>query len=719
MTRRSIFIPSILLLVIAAACGGGKLPAPTAGTPVIIISIDTLRSDRLPSYGYRGIATPHIDRFRADSILYERAYTHCPLTLPAHGSLFTGLLPADHGIRDNMGFRLSADIPTLAEMLQANGYATAAAISAYVLRREAGIARGFDFYDDAVQHQTPDQSIGMMERGGGATVDAALAWLEKRKQQPFFFFLHLFEPHAPYDPPQPFRSLYQDRYDGEVAWVDQIVGRFLDELRERGLYQESLIVLLSDHGEGLGDHGESEHGLLLYRETLQIPMMVKLPGEQFGGRSVADPVQLVDVFPTIAERTASSPPQRLAGRSLLASLVSPPAERRAIVSETLYPRFNLGWSELYSLIEGPKHYIHGPKAELFDLQADPAERNSLLQQERKTVVAMRKALAPYIREPEPPGPVSAEERATLAALGYLGSTGIPATGELPDPRDRLETYHSIQKAFSLFRAGQYPESLNLVEQILAKEPGIVDLWDLKSRLLLSHGRTNEAIEAGGRALALAPKRIDLAVVLSSLLLEAGRIDEAAAHAGLVGRQEPELGRELQARVWLAKGDLNRAAEEARRALEQSRDRVASLLTLARVERKRGELERALTLLDEAVAAKPAGRRLSGLFATRGDVLARLGRFEEAERDFRAEIIAFPEDPSAYKSLIILLVAAGRLNEATRTVHELVETAPLPPSYVAVCEALAAVGDRKGVRYWGRKGLERFPDHEILRRFASS
>ncbi|HUP49219.1 MAG TPA: sulfatase-like hydrolase/transferase [Thermoanaerobaculia bacterium] len=718
MNRRSILIPLVVLL--AAGCGGGELPAPSARTPVIIISIDTLRSDRLPAYGYHGISTPHLDRFRGDSILFERAYTHCPLTLPAHGSLFTGLLPADHGVRDNMGFRLGAEIPTLAETLKRHGYATGGAVSAYVLRRESGIARGFDFYDDAVQHQTPDQSIGMMERSGEATAAAALDWLEKGGQEPFLLFLHLFEPHAPYDPPEPFRSLYRDRYDGEVAWVDQITGRFLDELRRRGLYDDSLIVLLSDHGEGLGDHGEAEHGLLLYRETIQIPMIVKLPGAKFAGKSVADPVQLIDVFPTVAEMTAAPLPEGLPGRSMLASLIAPPRGRRAIVSETFYPRFNLGWSELYSLVEGSSHYIHGPKRELFDLDADPAERNNLLEQERKTTAAMRRTLAPFMREPAAPAPVTAEERASLAALGYLGSTAMGKPGEArPDPREKLEAYRSIQRAFSLFRDGRHRQSLDLAEQTLREEPGIVDLWDLKSRLLASLGRTSEAIDAGRRALSLAPERVDLAVVLTSLLLDAGRIDDAEAHAGLVARHDPVVGRELQARVWLAKGDLNRAAEEARRALAESRDRVASLLTLARVERSRGELDAALALLDEAVAAKPAGRRLAGLFATRGDVLARLGRFEEGERDFRAEIAAFPQDPAAYKSLIILLVAAGRLDEAAETVRGLVDAAPLPPSYVAVCEALEVVGDRQGVRYWGRKGLERFPDHRILRRFASS
>ncbi|HVT43463.1 MAG TPA: sulfatase-like hydrolase/transferase [Thermoanaerobaculia bacterium] len=683
MNQRSNLIAAILLVM--TGCGGGELPPPSATSPVIIISIDTLRSDRLPAYGYERNSTPHIDALAADSLLFEHAYTHAPLTLPAHASLFTGLLPADHGVRDNIGFRVRDDVPTLAEMMRDRGYATGAAVSAYVLRKETGIARGFEFYDDAVQ-QSPEHALGMMERSGQATADSALAWID-RTQKPFFLFLHLFEPHAPYDPPEPFRALHRDRYDGEVAWTDRIVGRFLDGLRSRNLYDDSIIIFLSDHGEGLGDHGESEHGLLLYRETVQVPLIVKLPGRRSGGTRVVHPVQIVDIVPTIAELTGASPPPSLAGRSLLGAAGD---ARRPIVAETFYPRFNLGWSELYSLIEGPHHYIEGRRGELFDLQDDPAETKNLLTEERKKVASMRAALARFKREPESPGAVGAEERAGLAALGYLGG-GSAATGDLPDPRDRMESYRAMQSAFSLYRAGRHEESLQAAERLLRQEPRVVDVWDLKARLLSSLGRPAEAVEAGKKALALAPDRLDVAALVTNLLVESGSHDEAAEHAEFI----------------------------ARRSSTESRERAAVLLVMARVEQERGNPDAALALLDQAIAAKSPAKKLPGLLAARGDVLARTGRFEEAERDLRAEIAAFPEEPDAYRSLIILLVASERLQEATATVRELIETAPRPPSYIAVCEALEAVGDRRGVRYWARRGLERFPADPALKRFASS
>ena len=348
-----------LVLALAAACRQPEHLVEIKNAPIILISIDTLRSDRLPAYGYSKIETPAIDQFRADSILYERAYSHCPLTLVSHASIFTGLLPAEHGVRDNIGYQLEPKTKTLAEILKAKGYATGGAVSAIVLRGETGIKRGFDFWDDDIDIDPNFLSMGRAQRSGDETREIAQKWIAEHKSRPFFFFFHIYEPHSPHDPPEPFRSKYGLTYDGDVAAADAVIGRFLDDLRAEGVYDRASIILLSDHGEGLGDHGEEEHGVLLYREALQVPLMLKLPKSRQHGKSVSAPVELIDIFPTILDQQAE-------GRSLLAGATAD----RPIYSETYYPRYHFGWSDLQSMISGPNHYIQAPKPELFDIVRD-------------------------------------------------------------------------------------------------------------------------------------------------------------------------------------------------------------------------------------------------------------------------------------------------------------------------------------------------------------
>src|SRR5712692_819608 len=295
MVFRSLRI--FLLLLLAAACQRSDRLFTKAGTPIILISIDTLRSDHLPAYGYSRIETPTLDQLRADSILYEHAYSHCPLTLVSHASIFTGLLPADHGIRDNIGYTLNPKTKTLAEILKSKGYATGGAVSAIVLRGETGIKRGFDFWDDDIDIDPRFLTMGRAQRSGHETREIAQRWISQHRSEPFFFFLHIYEPHTPYDPPEPFRTKYGQTYDGDIAAADDVIGRFLSFLREQGIYDRAAIFLLSDHGEGLGDHGEDEHGVLLYREALQVPLIVKLPKSRERGRTVNTPVELIDIFP--------------------------------------------------------------------------------------------------------------------------------------------------------------------------------------------------------------------------------------------------------------------------------------------------------------------------------------------------------------------------------------------------------------------------------------
>jgi tetratricopeptide (TPR) repeat protein len=713
---------ALLVAVVAAftTCGRFGGAAPSATTPVILISIDTLRSDRLPAYGYDRVSTPHIDSLRADSILYERAYSHCPLTLPSHATIFTGLLPSANGVRDNVGYRLEAKVPTLAELLKKNGYATGGAVSAFVLRRDSGLGRGFDFYDDDVEAIGKGEVIGYVQREGSRTIDVAETWLEKIGQRPFFLFVHLYEPHTPYSPPEPFRSQYKSAYDGEIAHVDQILGNFLESLKQRGLYDKSLIILLSDHGEGLNDHGEDEHGIFLYREALQVPLLVKLPKSHKGGKSVKAPVQLVDVFTTILEQTATKSAPHHEGARSLVSMLDDDGPPRPIYAETYYPRFHFGWSDLHSLIEGDRHFIRAPIPELYDLASDPAEKKNRLPDDRRSYVAMRTAIEPFVKAASAPTQIDPEEAAKLAALGYVGSTvSVTDDTDLPDPKTNVVVFQQIRQAYTFYRDEKFPEALALTEQLLRENDRIVDIWDLKSKILTKMGRNRDAIDAARDGLKRQPNAVPLLMTVANHSIAIHDLDQAEAHADLLLKSEPSRAREILARVAIERGDYKKAREQALLSVQNSHDPTPGYLTLGLVAKKENNLQEALKFLDQAAKAVAGHKKpLATLHFNRGDVLARLGRNAEAEKEFRLEIEAYPQNPEAYSSLILLLSTQGRTQEATQLVFELVRVSPRAPSFVTISETLKAIGDDRGAVYWARQGLKKFPADPDLKQMAT-
>jgi choline-sulfatase len=703
-------------VILVSACSKDKVPAGDNQMPVILISVDTLRSDRLPAYGYQGVKTPHLDALRSESILYERAYSHTPLTLPSHASMLTGLLPADSGIRDNNGYTLAKTIPTLPAILKENGYATGAAISAFVLREQTGLDRGFDAYDDETELIGNARVMGRIQRRGPETVKIAREWIAKQGEKPFFYFLHLYDPHTPYDPPEPFKSQTAQAYDAEIAYVDHTLGELIQSLKDSGVYDRALIIFTSDHGEGLNDHQEEEHGLFLYREAIQVPLFVKLPKQALAGKTVSAPVQLVDIFPTVIEQTATKfKSEKLAGRSLLHFLDAEAAkESRAIYSETYYPKFHFGWSDLHSVIVGNDHYIRAPKPELYDLAKDPGEKVNTLTENRRVYAALRTTIEPFIKAAEAPSAVNSEDAAKLAALGYLGSAAAPEGEELADPKDKVDVLRQIKVAFTLQRDLKYAQALEAVNAILKENTRMVDMWELKARVLQALGRVPEAIEAAREAFRLSPNSKHIAITIADLYLEANNPDQAQAHAELGLDGESGRAHEVLARVWIVRGDLDKAEKEANLSLAAKADKATTFMTLARIEKQRGNLDKSLSYLDQAVASIKDTRTVGKLHFMRGDLLARLGRDAEAEKEFREEIKWFPEDPQAYKNLMLLLVVQGRNREATQLIFDLVKKNPNPPSYLAIADALRVVGDVRGSRYWAVKGLQQFPSSASLR-----
>jgi arylsulfatase A-like enzyme/tetratricopeptide (TPR) repeat protein len=704
-------IKTFALALTFAAClthCGKEAVAPAASVkaanaPVILISIDTLRSDHLPLYGYSGVRTPALDSFRRDSILFRNAWSHCPMTLPSHVSMLTGLLPTQHDVRNNLGYRFHASrVPTVPSILKQHGYVTGAAVSSFVLRGETGLAEAFDWYEDSIR---PDASSAFVDyqRNGAETAALATAWIEQNKAKPFFLFLHLYEPHVPYSPPEPFASQYPNRYDGEIASADRIVGEFLDQLKKQGIYDRAIIVLTSDHGEGFGDHGEEQHSILLYRELLQVPLVLKLPASQRAGTTVNAPAQLADIAPTFLEILGIEGP-KMSGSSLLGlSAVRP------LYAETMYPRIQLGWSELTSVIEHPYQLIDSPRPELYDLSRDPGEKNDLAATERRKFASMRKWLTAQQTPLRPLEQVDAETSAKLTALGYIGSPAARG-GDLPNPRDAIQLLPQMQRAFKLNADGRQSEAIAALVKMTAEHPEMVELWVKLGEVYSASGMFQQSAgayqEAIRRTPLFAPEYVFSA---AEVLIKAGDLAKAEQHAALLMTEQPANGHELTARIALARNDLNRAESEARLSVETDRTfEPKRLILVAEVLQHQGRFAEALQTLDSAEAKAKSG----GLGAVyrldflRGDTLARMNRFEEAIAAYRREISTFPNNGQAYANLAVLYIIGGRSREAGRVFENLVAGHPSEVNYLLAIRTFEAVEDVASAQEWRRRMQQR-------------
>jgi arylsulfatase A-like enzyme/tetratricopeptide (TPR) repeat protein len=666
----------LFLVIVLAACSREDPTPEVSGKPsVILISIDTLRADRLPLYGYQKLKTPAIDALARDGVVFEHAWSHCPMTLPSHVSMLTGLLPTTNEVRNNVGFRYDpTKFPALPQLLKANGYATGAAVSSYVIRGETGLATVFDWYDDSVEARTGASAVEQ-ERTGAATAAVAEQWLQSVKG-PFFLMLHLYEPHAPYNPPEPFRSQTSSLYDGEVAAADAVVGSFIGKLKERGIYDDAILIVTSDHGEGLGDHGEQQHSTLLYRETLNVPLIIKLPRNARAGKRIAGNAALIDLVPTIRALTgiAGGPPAEGV------DLFKGPLPDREIYSETIYPWIQLGWSDLRSMVWNSFHYIQSPRPELYDMSKDPGEKRNMIAEERRVAARLRTSVERF----PPPSPgneaVDPETAAKLAALGYVGSVRSTPQGQpLPNPVDRIAEVEAIRDVYLLADRGKYQEAIAGMRAIVEKNPRFIDVWVRLAQTYQTVGRPAEAIEAYKQAIGAAGPTLssDLLVSLGFLYLQTDQLSDAQNTAEAALKASPDRARELLVRIAGTRGDLATAERTARELAARPTATGANHLLLAEVLLARNDYEGALQFIGSAAQRAPGG--LFGLESLRGEVLMAQRRPLDAIRAFEAEIARFPHNGPAYARLAMAYAAVGDRAAAERTLNRLVEANPTPPA----------------------------------------
>ena len=655
-------------------------PSPADG-PIVLISIDTLRADHLPVYGYRHVSTPNVDALAGDSTVFDRAYSHTPQTLPAHATILSGELPFEHGVRDNIGFTIKKDQWFLQRGLRERGWATGGFVSAFVLRKATGIDQGFDTFDSEMPAASPELSVGQVQRDGAQTLAAAERWVDARRDPRFFLFIHFYEPHKPYEPPPRYRQYLP--YDGEIAYADELVGRLIDHLKAQQLYDRSTIVLLSDHGEGLGDHGEQEHGLFLYQETTHVPLMIKRPGDG-RQRRVASPVQHIDLVPTILDLVGAPARTSLRGRSLGPLLDGTGTiKETGIYAEALYSRYHFGWSELYSLTDARYRLIRAPRDELYDLQTDPREQSSVAAGRPLIRQAMRQALESTIANAsiQAPSAVSEEDQQRLAALGYVGTgskTPLALPGDtLPDPKDKVGVLEEYRKATELAGGLKYPEATALYRKLLARDPEMSDVWLQLAQVLVRQGLTAEAVSAYREVIKRIPKDAGSLLGAGSGLLRLGKLDEARQHAELAVSASPAPAHELLARIALARHDRDGALREARLAEQADPTLPMPLYVQGLLAYNQGQYAAALPPLVQArdQMLKRRTLQMNDLNYYIGDSLARLERYQEAEPYLLEEIRVFPHNTRARASLAMLYRAEGRNADAERAIQELLRVSP--------------------------------------------
>lgn len=710
---------------------------PTVDQPInlLVVTMDTTRRDRLSTYGFAKTTSPRIDALAAEGIVFEDATAPTPVTLPSHTTVMTGLYPFHHGVRNNGTYVVGDSLETLAEALQGRNYRTGAIAGAFPVARQFGLDQGFDHYDDEFPATSTARKADTAQRRATEVTDLALAWIDGAGaetpraagggpggastsraggspgadgQAPFFLWAHYFDPHHPYDPPEPHRSAFpDDPYAGEIHYADAEIGRLLDGLANRHLLDNTLVIITADHGEGLGEHEEMTHSFFVYGSTQRVPLVLRFPrvgpfaDGKWRGRRVAGIVSLVDILPTALH--ALGLPQRetpeVDGKSLLAVVAKRAPAHSWAYHETLVPRLEYGTAELRALLDHRYKYIRAPRPELYDLEADPSEGANLAQRDSWIAEEMEVGLAGLLRlegDATPRVAMDAETIERLRSLGYLaGSEAASADEDLPDPKDMIWALEAVNMARSLMAGFRYPEAFALVDSVLAQNPRDGTAERIRAAALLRMERGPEAIRAFDALLAKCVECADQKELLRDRALAgmvAGDHDDALSRIRALREADPvdpDLAR-IEANIlkrsarggnarevlrttieenpenadaWATLGDLEledgnlEAAEAAyRRAVEAQPNHVAALLGLVEILIPRGENETARGFLETAYA----GDKNNPAVLFRMAWFSKLdGRNEQAIEYYQRSLAAQPDNAKAWHNLGNIYLSLGQ------------------------------------------------------------
>ena len=688
---------------------------------VLLITIDTLRWDRLGSYGAAHNPTPVLDRLAARGTRFETAIAHTPLTAPSHASILTGLTPLRHGVRDNGSFVLAEAI-TLASTFRAAGYSTAAFVSGFPLDRRFGFSAGFQTYDDRLPSAERSGRAAYTERRADDTTARAVAWLAASTTNaasssgglpPWFLWIHYFDPHAGYDPPQPWKSKMPTAYDGEVAFVDDQIGRVLSRLAQLGAETQTVIAVTADHGESLGDHGEETHGVFIYDSTLRVPFIMAGPGVSAG--SVASVVgRGIDVMPTLLDLAGLQIPERLDGRSLKLALEGRPMDDEAAYIESLLSQRQFGWAPLRGMRDARWKYIDAPEPELYEVLQDAAElKNRATEAPRRTETLAEqleeklKAAGTPGAQPGPPMDREAAER--LRALGYAaGSPPRTTAGTRRNPKTGIELINRLERGIAQVRTDPR-RAVEDLRAVLVEDPGITVARSQLAVALSAIGDHTGAIEQLRILTADRSASAEDLLLLSEANRAAGNMAKAAEalqQAAALDPKSPEVAL-TEGRSFMIARDLDQASAAFNRALTLSPDNSEALVGLGDIALARGDLTAAGSTFERVLGRDPANADARWRL---GLVRGRQGRMEEAVSLLRPVATAKPENGEALVALAAALARTGKPHEAVPYFERAVAAGQQSPAVLnGLGFAKLESGDRVGALTALRRSLAIAPD----------
>lgn len=639
---------------------------------VILVTIDTLRADHVGAYGEKRATTPTLDALASEGVRFDHCVSQVPLTLPSHVSILSATYPLYHQVRDNGAFLVPDALTLVSEALQARGLDTAAFIGAFVLHSKWGLNQGFATFSDRFDMGRYGKIMLQNEKRASEVLGDARRWLERRPAKKHFFaWIHLYDPHSPYAPPPPFDSRYPDNpYRGEVEYTDSELGKFINFLKEKGWYDNSLIVIAADHGEGLGEHGEMEHGMFLYETTVHVPLIIRAP-RPFPRHAVTETVQLVDVAPTVLDLLGIPAPAQWQGHSLWPLLAGKADSRFGqAYSETYYPRFHYGWSQLRAFTNRQRKYILAPRDELYDLQRDPKETDELAGDRQR--LTLRSRLMAFISRFSRGALVSAgskrmsvEDQRRLAALGYLsGTVKVNGQAALADPKDKLAAYTALAKATALVDEKRWEEAVSVLRNLVGEEPDLADAWSLMGNAYLGLRRHAEALAAFRSAMALKPDNNFLMLNILKTLAAMGETEAAASENLRFLNVFPRDSALLEELGYIRL--LQRRPDEALTALRQAIaiDPAAfqSFNLAGEALMMKKDYSAAETILRQGIRENPRAKNTHYLLA---QVQESLARTDQALELYRQELEINPGKYEAAVNLANYYKQAGRMEEAAR------------------------------------------------------
>jgi len=691
----------------------------------IIITVDTLRADRIGCYGYSEVKTPTMDMFASRGVKFENCIAQTPLTLPSHTSLLTGTYPTFHGVRDNGGFLVPQEMNTLAEILQQNGYQTSAFVAAYVLDSKWGLDQGFDYYFDNFDlSKYKTISLGHVQRPGNEVLDEVIPWLEEHKQQRFFTWIHLYDPHTPYDPPSPYREMYPNQpYIGEIAYTDSQIARLWDYLEENGLVNNTILVFTSDHGESLGEHREKAHGFFIYQSGVHVPLIFITPFEHLNGLSRSSVVSLTDIMPTLLELARVPVPDQVQGKSLLPLFFSESKNEYFSYSETYYPRFHYGWSELKSYQNGRFKLIVAPKLEFYDLASDPRELNNIVDSRPEDARRLMNLIGEFIDETGKNAyeldysHMDEESREKLAALGYIGTFAASSSLEgrrLGDPKEKIVIFNRLSEARELGLEGEFDRAVGMILEIIEDDPDVIDAYSSLGILYLRERKLEEAIDIFQKVLEMKPDDNNAVINISNTYTQMGKLDEAEEF--ILERLEFH---KQDSQVYLSLGvikNLKKEYDEAvkyfDKCIELNPSSASAYNALAGIYIVQNDLDRAESYLKKA---EGLNTKLKSLHYNLAQLLEARGDLSGAMSEYLEELKNIPHNFKASYNLSRLHRISGDTANELEYLEKTIESNPdFPLSYFY----LARIHLNRGEKFeeaiaMVKKGIELEPEKEQL------